>query len=86
MSFSGDSFSVKTTDGRAIFQVKGEAFSMSGRKHVMDLQGNVLFTIRKELLSFHTCYYGEDPAEKRIFEVKSKFSSEYHYKLRYCAG
>ncbi|EOD45603.1 putative duf567 domain protein [Neofusicoccum parvum] len=74
MSLSGDSFSVKTVDGRAILQVKGEYFSLSGRKHVMDMQGNVLFTIRKEHFSIPACYYAEDPSGRRILEVKSKFS------------
>ncbi|KAJ6552058.1 tubby C-terminal-like domain-containing protein [Mycena vulgaris] len=74
MSLSGDSFSVKTTDGRPILQVKGEAFSLSGRKHVMDMQGTVLFDIRKKHLAFPALYYGEDPAGNHIFEVKSKWT------------
>ncbi|KAL1647989.1 hypothetical protein SLS58_002313 [Diplodia intermedia] len=74
MSLSGDSFSIKTVDGRAILQVKGEYFSLSGRKHVMDMQGNVLFTIRKEHFSIPTCYYAEDPSGKRLLEVQSKWS------------
>ncbi|KAL1629005.1 hypothetical protein SLS54_001697 [Diplodia seriata] len=77
MSLSGDSFSIKTVDGRAIIQVKGEYFSLSGRKHVMDMQGNVLFTIRKEHFSIPTCYYAEDPSGRRLLEVQSKWSCDF---------
>ncbi|KAF2085816.1 DUF567-domain-containing protein [Saccharata proteae CBS 121410] len=74
MSLSGDSFDIKTVGGVPIFQVKGEAFSLSGRKHVLDMQGNTLFTIRKEHFTIQPLYYAEDVSEKRLFEVKSKFS------------
>jgi uncharacterized protein YxjI len=76
MSLSGDSFDIKTVDGRPIFKVKGETFSLSGRKNVMDMNGNVLFTIRKKHLAIHTTFYAEDPQGNQIFEVKSKFSSK----------
>jgi len=74
LSLSGDSFTIKTTDGRPILQVKGEVMSLSGRKHVMDMQGNLLFDIRKQLIAFHATYYCEDPKGNQFFEVKSKFS------------
>jgi uncharacterized protein YxjI len=51
MSLSGDDFSIKTQDGRAIFQVKGEVLSLSGRKHLNDMSGKHLFDIRKEVSS-----------------------------------
>lgn len=74
MSLSGDSFSIKTLAGRDILQVKGQTLSLSGRKMVMDMQGNHLFTIRKELFSWHKTYYAEDPQGKRFFDVVGKFS------------
>ncbi|KAF2807588.1 uncharacterized protein BDZ99DRAFT_464522 [Mytilinidion resinicola] len=74
MSLSGDSFSIKTADGRPVFQVKGDVLSLSGRKHLMDEKGEPIFDIRKEHLTFHTTYYCEDPSGKKIFEVGSKFS------------
>lgn len=74
LSLSGDSFIVKTLDGREILQVKGEAFSLSGRKTVMDMQGNHMFTIRKEHFSFPKMYYAEDAQGKRFFELEGKFS------------
>jgi uncharacterized protein YxjI len=74
ISLSGDSFSVKTASGIDVFVVKGEAFSLSGRKHISDAAGVHLFDLRKEHLQIHSTYYCEDPAGKRILEVKSKFS------------
>ncbi|KAI1339414.1 DUF567-domain-containing protein [Xylariaceae sp. FL0016] len=74
LSLSGDSFEIKTADGRPVFQIKGEALSLSGRKNVMDMSGNLLFTIRKKLIALHATFYGEDPSGKVLFEVKGKFS------------
>jgi uncharacterized protein YxjI len=77
LSLSGDSFSIKTLDGRDILQVKGEALSLSKRKIVMDMQGNPMFTIRKHHFSFPSTYYAEDPQGNKFFEVEGKFSCEY---------
>ncbi|KAI3325181.1 DUF567-domain-containing protein [Xylariaceae sp. AK1471] len=74
LSLSGDSFDIKTITGQLIFQVKGETFSLSGRKHLSDMNGNVLFTIRKKLLALHATFYAEDPNGNVLFEVKGKFS------------
>jgi len=73
-SMSGDNFSIKLVSGQPLFQVEGRVFSMSGRKKFMDMQGNHLFTIRKESIALHATFYGEDPNGIRLFEVKSKFS------------
>lgn len=78
MSLSGDSFSVKTTEGTRIVDVKGEALSLSGRKHVSDINGQPLFDLRKEHFSIHTTYYAENPQGEKILVVKNKFSSEIH--------
>jgi len=74
MSLSGDSFSIKNTEGQAKFQVKGDVLSLSGRKHVTDMSGKPLFDIRKEHLTIHSTYYCEDPQGQKIFEVKSGFA------------
>jgi len=73
LSLSGDSFSIKTIDGRALFQVKGNAFSLSGRKAVSDMAGNVLFELRKKHIAIHSTYYAEDASGKQFFQVASKF-------------
>ncbi|KAI1635704.1 DUF567-domain-containing protein [Biscogniauxia mediterranea] len=74
LSLSGDSFDVKTVGGQPVFRVEGSAFSLSGRKKVLDVQGNHLFTIRKKLIALHATYYAEDPSGNQVFEVKGKFS------------
>ncbi|KAH8648420.1 tubby C-terminal-like domain-containing protein [Xylariales sp. PMI_506] len=74
MSLSGDSFDIKTRDGRPIFKIKGNAFSLSGRKELSDAAGNALFTIRKRHLKLHDTYYAEDPQGREILEVAGKFS------------
>ncbi|KAI5919057.1 DUF567-domain-containing protein [Camillea tinctor] len=74
ISLSGDSFDVKTVSGQPIFKVEGSTFSLSGRKKVLDMQGNHLFTIRKKLIALHATYYAEDPNENVVFELKGKFS------------
>lgn len=76
MSLSGNTFSIKTVDGRAVVQVTGKYFSLSGRKDVLDMQGNLLFTIRRDYFSMHGRFYGEDPSGKCLFEVKGKFGRE----------
>jgi len=73
-SLSGDSFDINTVDGRPLFKVKGQAFSLSNRKIFCDVEGNELFHLRQEHLALHRTYYGEDQAGGRVFEVKSKFS------------
>jgi len=74
LSLSGDSFSIKTIDGRALFQVKGSVMSLSGRKLVTDMAGKDLFTIRKKHFAFPAAYYAEDPSGNKFFEVVGKFS------------
>ncbi|CAJ2510390.1 Uu.00g050930.m01.CDS01 [Anthostomella pinea] len=73
-SLSGDSFDIRTAEKRPIFKVKGEMFSLSGRKHFMETNGTRLFTIRKQLIAWHETFYAEDPSGNQIFEVRSKFS------------
>ena len=77
MSLSGDSFSIKLQNGTPLFQVEGKVMSISGRKIVKDMQGNHLFDIVKEHLHIHATYAVMSPDNKKIMEVKSKFSREY---------
>ncbi|RYP05413.1 hypothetical protein DL764_003838 [Monosporascus ibericus] len=73
ISLSGDSFTIKTVGGQPVFDVKGNFFSLSGRKVVTDIRGNHLFTIRKKLLALQSTYYAEGPAGNPILEVIGKF-------------
>jgi uncharacterized protein YxjI len=79
LSLSGDSFSIKTIDGRPIFQVKGNAFSLSGRKAVSDMAGNVLFELRKKHIAIHSTYYAENANKEQFFQVASKFKRTPHF-------
>lgn len=47
--------------------------SISGRKKVMDMQGNHLFSIIKEHFHIHATYAVESAAGEKIMEVKSSF-------------
>lgn len=76
LSLSGDSFDIKTIDGRALFKVQGHTVSLSGRKELLDMQGKHLLTIRKQHFSIPATYYAEDPSGNRFFELKGKFSRE----------
>lgn len=75
MSLSGDSFYVELyPSAQPLLTVKGEAFSLSGRKTVSDMQGNPLFVIRKEHFKLMSTYYAESPQGGKIFEVQGKWS------------
>jgi uncharacterized protein YxjI len=75
MSFSGDSFHIELyPSNQPLLQVRGTAFSISGRKSVQDMSGRHLFTIRKQTFSIPSTYYAEDPEGKRFFEVQGKWS------------
>jgi len=80
-SFSGDSFGIKTVNGRVVFQVKGEVMSISGRKHFMDENGQQLFDIRKQMIAFHATFFCENPEGQKFFQVKSKFARKFHTTL-----
>lgn len=75
MSLSGDSFHIELyPSNQPLLQVQGTTFSISGRKMVMDMQGNALFTIRKQTFSIPSTYYAEDPNGNKFFEVQGKWS------------
>lgn len=76
MSLTGDSFSIKLANGTPILQVEGKVMSISGRKKVMDMQGNHLFSIVKEHFHIHATYAAEGPGGEKLLEVKSGFKRE----------
>ncbi|KAI1653940.1 DUF567-domain-containing protein [Daldinia decipiens] len=73
MSLSGNSFDVSLPNGQPIFKVKGEFPSLSRRINVMDISGNFLFCIRKQIFSIPMTFYAENSNGNEIFEVRSKF-------------
>lgn len=76
LSLTGDSFSIKLANGTPILQVEGKVMSISGRKKVMDMQGNHLFSIVKEHFHIHATYVAESPSGEKLLEVKSSMKRE----------
>jgi uncharacterized protein YxjI len=77
MSLTGDSFSIKLANGTPIVKVEGKVMSISGRKKMLDMQGNHLCSIVKEHFHIHSTYAVEDPAGGKIMEVKSSFKCRF---------
>jgi uncharacterized protein YxjI len=77
LSLTGDSFSIKLTNGTPIVKVEGKVMSISGRKKMFDMQGNHLCSIVKEHLHIHATYAVESPAGERLMEVKSSFKCKW---------
>ncbi|MCJ1471544.1 hypothetical protein MMC13_000184 [Lambiella insularis] len=74
MSWTGDDYHIKTTDGASVLRVRGTVMSMSGRTEVLDNQGHPLFTVRKEIFSFLKNYYAESPQGSKFLTVDGEFS------------
>lgn len=66
-----DSFSITNAAGQAVFQVKGRHVSLSGRKSILDAQGNHLFDMYKEHLRLHTTFVAEIPNGPKFLSIKS---------------
>ncbi|ATY66449.1 DUF567 domain [Cordyceps militaris] len=72
LSLSGDSFDVKTIDGRPLFKVQGRHATLSGRKSVSDVAtGTHLYDIVKEHFHLHATYVAETPDKRKFLEIKS---------------
>ncbi|KAB2573633.1 hypothetical protein DBV05_g7685 [Lasiodiplodia theobromae] len=76
-SLSGDSFDIKSAgSNNTAFKVKGEALSLSGRKHLLDANGDSVFDIRKEHFTLHKTFYGQDESGNHLFEVRKKLQRQ----------
>ncbi|MCJ1381888.1 hypothetical protein MMC17_005000 [Xylographa soralifera] len=74
MSFTGNDYHIKSTEGASILRVRGNAMSLSERSEVLDNQGQLLFTVRRRLFSFLKDYYAEDPSGNKFLTVDGEFS------------
>ncbi|ORX35443.1 tubby C-terminal-like domain-containing protein [Kockovaella imperatae] len=74
MSWTGDDFSVKDTDGNVVCRCSGQAFSLRERKIITDPNGNELFHLRKKQLAIHSTWIGEDAGGSEIFAITKHFS------------
>ncbi|MCJ1323491.1 hypothetical protein MMC10_000152 [Thelotrema lepadinum] len=72
--FSFGDATIKDINGQGVFQIVGKAFSMSQRKEVLDMQGQNLFTIRKQLWAIPSSFYCEAPDGQRFLDVFGKWS------------
>ena len=70
----GGSSVVVTADNRPIYNIKGKVFSPTRKKYVMDLNGNILFTLRNKFFNWfvHRVYI-YDVQGNKIATVKDKF-------------
>ena len=78
MSFTGNDYHIKSTEGASILRVRGNAMSLSERSEVLDNQGLLLFTVRRRLLSFLKDYYAEDPSGNKFLTVDGEFSCTFY--------
>jgi uncharacterized protein YxjI len=76
LSLTGDSFTIKLANGTPVLQVQGKVLSLTGRKKMMDMQGNHLCSIVKEHFHIHSTYAVEDAKGAKLMEVKSSFKCE----------
>lgn len=72
--FSFGDATINDINGNPVFRIVGKAFSMSQRKELVDMQGQNLFTIRKEVFSIPPCFYCEAPDGSRFLDVNGKWS------------
>ncbi|MCJ1392381.1 hypothetical protein MMC18_005248 [Xylographa bjoerkii] len=74
MSFTGDDYHIKSTDGASVLRVRGTVMSLSDRTEVLDNQGQLLFTVRRQIFSLLKNYYAEDPNGNKFLTVDGEFS------------
>lgn len=78
-SFSGDSYHVETyPDQRPFLQVKGQVMSISDRTHVLDMNGQEMFVVRKKVFSIPTTYWAEYPNGQKFLDIEGKWSFGKH--------
>ncbi|RXK37495.1 hypothetical protein M231_05216 [Tremella mesenterica] len=73
LSFSGDDFTVKDSNGTPVCLCNARVFSVRDRKVITDLNGNMLYAIHNKLLTFLPEYIGEYPVSREVFRVKKRW-------------
>ena len=74
LSFSGDDFTVRTTNGYDIVRCEGKAMSLSGRKNFYSPDNELLFALRKHHFKFLSSWYLEDSQKNRFLEIKGRMT------------
>ena len=76
----GGSSKVEDEAGKALYRVKGSAFSWTRRKRLLDLNGNILYKIRNKWPTFimHSAYISDSNGNK-ICRVKETLKFNHLY-------
>lgn len=75
-TFGKTEFTIDTGDGRPLLQVKGDG-SFAARKNFLDLDGALLYSLRKEKMATLPVIYAKvADGGPRLFEVRSKWKRE----------
>lgn len=84
MSLSGDSFHVHTLPegpantsliGPPLFQIQGDALTMSARKHFLTVAGQPIYDVRRKFFSLPAKFYGENVVTgEKPWRLEGKFS------------
>ncbi|KAF5343433.1 hypothetical protein D9758_011858 [Tetrapyrgos nigripes] len=79
LSFSGDDFHIlDAATGNPFLHCEAKTFSLHRRKEFLDAQGNVLFVMKKKILSIHTTFEAYTPDEsKLLFTVKTALRGDF---------
>lgn len=68
-----DKFNVKDSDGRDVYQVEGEFFSLGKKLHIYDMSGNEVAFIQQKVLSFLPRYFVY-VGDSQVAEIVKKFT------------
>ena len=78
----GQGSSVKDTDGKDVYKVKGKVFSVTKKKKIYDLDGNLLFIVRNKWFNFlhHSAfiYNAEGEQVAKVFAKNFKFEKRFY--------
>ncbi|RSH77415.1 uncharacterized protein EHS24_003381 [Apiotrichum porosum] len=80
LSWTGDDFGVKDTNGNVVVSCNAKMFSIRNKKTITDPNGQFLFGIQKKILRLLSTFVAVDANDNEIFRVKNKiaFGSKMH--------
>jgi uncharacterized protein YxjI len=71
LSFTGDGASVKDSKGNTMFKIEAELITFSGRRSLLDSEGNVIAQLRKQKMALIPCIYIGTPDNEKKVTLKS---------------
>ncbi|SCZ99243.1 BZ3500_MvSof-1268-A1-R1_Chr3-1g05900 [Microbotryum saponariae] len=74
MSFSGDDFTIKDSNGVHVLKCSGRAMSFKDKKDFKDPQNNFLFSLREKTMAIHKTQLIEDGSGKDLCKLVKKIS------------